>query len=395
MTIYINKKAIAAKIPNLVAILGLCVSQLIIPRATHPNATTKKILAKAFKTLFKLNNINIAAITIIPHCHNVNLRYFLFKNSGIYIPPISLGYIGKIGGKMKKIFIIILVFLMIFSISKKKDIPKNNSKGNIIYMTLSSTSDVVELEMEEYLKGVLLAEMPASFSLEALKAQAVAARTYTFKKLSSGNHICDNPSHCQAWCDPTNSNNYEKISQAITETSLETLTYLGEPIEAFFHSSSGGKTESSENVWSSSRPYLIAVDSPGEDKIMNNFYSTKEITYKELQEKINTYKNKKIITSSKLKNKIKIISKTDGNRVKEIKIENTILSGTEIRSIFNLRSANFEIELKADSIVFKVSGYGHGVGMSQWGAEVMARNGSSYKDILYHYYPGTLIKKGL
>lgn len=294
---------------------------------------------------------------------------------------------------MKKILFIILSIFLIYSTSKKI-LPKEEIKesSKIIYMTSSKTNDIVEIELEEYLKGVVLAEMPASFSLEALKAQAVAARTYTYKKLTTTNHICDNPSHCQAWSEPLTSNNYEKISQAVNETKNQTLTYLGEPIEAFFHSSSGGKTENSENVWSSKKPYLISVESPGEEKIMSNFYTAKEVTYNELKEKINTYKNKNLITTSNLKNKIKIISKTDGNRVKEIKIQNLILSGTEIRSIFELRSANFEIKLKEKSIIFKVSGYGHGVGMSQWGAEVMARNGSNYKEILYHYYPGTLIE---
>jgi len=295
---------------------------------------------------------------------------------------------------MKKILLIILVFFIIYTLSKNSTTQlENDPTPETIYMISSTTNDTIELELEEYIKGVILAEMPASFSLEALKAQAVAARTYTTKKLASGNHICDNPSHCQAWRDPTTSEYYDKISQAVSETSCETLTYLGEPIEAFFHSSSGGKTENSENVWSSSRPYLIAVESPGEEEIMSNFYSTKEVSYTELKEKINAYKNKKVITSTSLKNKIKILSKTDGNRVKEIKIQNSTLSGTEIRSLFDLRSANFEIELKDKSIVFKVSGYGHGVGMSQWGAEVMARNGSNYKEILYHYYPGTLIEK--
>jgi len=295
---------------------------------------------------------------------------------------------------MKKILFIILFSFIIYSLIKKP-LPeeKNIQLSEIIYMTNSDTKDIVELELEEYLKGVVFAEMPTSFSLEALKAQAVAARTYTIKKLSNSNHICNNPSHCQAWKDPTESYDYEKISRAVSETYSEKLTYLGEPIEAFFHSSSGGKTENSENVWSSAKPYLISVESPGEEKIMSNFYSKEEITYEKLKNKINNYKDKNLITTKKLKNKIEILSKTDGNRVKEIKIQNAILSGTEIRNILNLRSANFEIELKEKSIIFKVSGYGHGVGMSQWGAEVMARNGSNYKEILYHYYPGTLVEK--
>jgi len=295
---------------------------------------------------------------------------------------------------MKKFLFIILSFFIISTLLKKPlPVKENNIPSEIIYMTRSETQDIVELELEEYLKGVLLAEMPTSFSLEALKAQAVAARTYTAKKLESSAHICDNPSHCQAWKDPTTSKDYEKISKAVTETASEKLTYLGETIEAFFHSSSGGKTENSENVWSSSKPYLVSVDSPGEEKIMNNFYSTEEITYEELANKINTYKNKNLITTNDLKNKIKILSKTEGNRVKEIKIQNTILTGAELRNILSLRSANFNIELRNKSIIFNVNGYGHGVGMSQWGAEVMARNGSNYKEILYHYYPKTLIEK--
>lgn len=295
---------------------------------------------------------------------------------------------------MKKILIIFLCFFTMYTLPKKDELVDNPKiSSQIIYMTRSSTKDIVELDLEEYLKGVVFAEMPSSFSLEALKAQAVAARTYTLKKLSNETHICDNPSHCQAWKDPSESADYEKISQAVLETRSEGITYLGEPIEAFFHSSSGGKTENSENVWSAAKPYLISVNSPGEEKIMSTFYSEKEVTYEDVMNKINTYKNKKVITTNNLKNKIKILSKTEGNRVKEIKFQNTTLTGTEIRNIFDLRSANFDIELKNKSIIFNVSGYGHGVGMSQWGAEVMARNGSNYKEILYHYYPGTLVEK--
>ena len=294
---------------------------------------------------------------------------------------------------MKKKLILLFLLLCIFFISKKDTKPENNAlPQNIIYMELSNTKDIVELEFDEYLKGVLYAEMPSSFDIEALKAQAVAARTYTLKKLYNTNHICDNPAHCQAWKDPTTSIDYEKLSIAVRETKNENITYLGEPIEAFFHSSSGGKTENSENVWTNKKPYLISVDSPGEEKIMSSFYSTVEITYKELRDRINSFKSQKLITDTNLKNKIKILSLTEGNRVKEIKIQDSIFSGTEIRSILGLRSANFTVTLNKNSVIFNVSGYGHGVGMSQWGAEVMAQNGSTYKEILSHYYPGTMIQ---
>jgi stage II sporulation protein D len=261
----------------------------------------------------------------------------------------------------------------------------------IIYLTRSKTGDIVELSLEEYLAGVVYAEMPASFNLEALKAQAVAARTYTKFKLDQNNHICDDPAHCQAWNADDYTDNFKKAYMAVSETKGEIITYLGEAIEAFFHASSGGKTESSENVWGKEIPYLVSVDSPNEDKIMSSFYSEKEVTYKEMREKVNKLKGSKSISTDKLKSKIKILSKTQGDRVKELKIDNVILSGTEIRNLFDLRSANFSIELKEKSIVFKVRGYGHGVGMSQWGAEAMAKEGKKYDEILKHYYPNTEI----
>lgn len=290
------------------------------------------------------------------------------------------------------LFLLILGIIMACNILSE-DVTNQDKilSEQIIYLTRSKTGDIVELNFEEYLEGVVYAEMPASFSLEALKAQAVAARTYTKFKLSENNHICDNPSHCQAWIPNDYTNEFEKVSKAVKETDGEVVTYLGEAIQAFFHSSSGGKTESSKNVWGKDIPYLVSVDSPNEDKIMSTFFSEKEISYKELKDKINEFKGETVITTEKLKSKIKVISKTEGNRVKDIKIDKAILSGTEIRNILDLHSANFEIELKDKSIVFKVKGYGHGVGMSQWGAEAMAKEGKSYREILSYYYPNTEI----
>lgn len=291
---------------------------------------------------------------------------------------------------MKKILFFLLFTFAIYNIYPRLE--RTESKPEqIIYLTRSKTGDIVELDFEDYLVGVVYAEMPASFSVEALKAQAVAARTYTKFKLAQGGHICDDPSHCQAWNENDYTENYEKVSQAVNGTKGEIVTYLGEAIQAFFHSSSGGKTENSENVWGKEVPYLVSVESPNEDKIMSTFYSEKEVTYKEVRESINEYKRDKSVSTDKLKSKIKILSKTEGNRVKEIKVDKGILSGTEIRNIFDLRSANFEIELRDKSIVFKVKGYGHGVGMSQWGAEAMAKSGKNYYDILKHYYPNTEI----
>lgn len=261
----------------------------------------------------------------------------------------------------------------------------------IVYLVRANTGDIVELDFEEYLKGVVYAEMPASFSNEALKAQAVAARTYTRFKLEENNHICDDPAHCQAWIENDYSSEFEKVAHAVDDTKGEIVTYLGEAIQAFFHSSSGGKTESSKNVWGKEIPYLVAVDSPNEDKIMSTFYSEKEFSYKEVKDRINGVLGSGSVTTEKLKSKIKVLARTEGNRVKELKVDKVVLSGSEVRNIFDLRSANFEVELKENSVVFKVKGYGHGVGMSQWGAEVMAKEGKSYREILSYYYPDTEI----
>lgn len=292
---------------------------------------------------------------------------------------------------MKKIFfcLAMLFFALKLTNSEVNILNDKVKKEETIYLVRSKTGDIVEMELEEYLKGVVYAEMPSSFNIEALKAQAVAARTYTKFKMADSTHICDNPSHCQAWLENDYSENFEKVSKAVEETRGKTVSYMGETIEAFFHSSSGGKTESSKDVWGKDIPYLVPVESPNEDKIMSTFFSEKEVTYKELKTLINNYIGKNQVTTEKLKNKIKIISRTEGDRVSEIKIDKASLSGASIRSILELRSANFDIELKEKSVVFKVKGYGHGVGMSQWGAEVMAREGKDYEEILKYYYPNT------
>lgn len=291
----------------------------------------------------------------------------------------------------KKIFFAVIIFITIIKLTTQDKNISSSLNKDVIYLTRSKTGDIVELELEEYLKGVVYAEMPASFSIEALKAQAVAARTYTKFKMSDNNHICDDPSHCQAWTENDYSENFQKVALAVDKTKGKVIVYMGEAIQAFFHSSSGGKTESSKNVWGKELPYLMSVDSPNEDKIMSTFFSEKEVTYKELKQIINNYKGKNQITTEKLKDKIKILSRTDGNRVNEIKIDKVIFSGTEIRNMFELRSCNFDVEFTDKSVIFKVRGYGHGVGMSQWGAEAMAREGKSYEEILTYYYPNTEI----
>lgn len=300
--------------------------------------------------------------------------------------------------------IVILLFVSTASINRKNQETKKVEEK--IKILLNNT--IKEIDFEEYIKGVVSAEMPANFESEALKAQAICARTYTINKIMNSNKeihngadICNNPGHCQAYCDKEDSfikwekasakKNWDKISEAVEETEGKIMTYQGNVISALFHSSSGGRTEDVKEVWGGTQyPYLVSVDSQGEEEIMPNFIETKEFSIKEMKE-ILQKKDKKFKFNTK-KDKIEIISRTNGDRVRRIKFGSLELSGTETRSLFGLRSANFEVELGKEKIVFTTKGYGHGAGMSQWGAQAMALEGKKYDEILKHYYTGVEIE---
>lgn len=274
-------------------------------------------------------------------------------------------------------------------------------KYNTIKLLHEDNKKVEEINLDEYLYGVVSAEMPASFEEEALKAQAVVARTYTIYKIvnNDGKHdkadICDNSACCQAWIskedrlekwDEDNRDDYwNKIVKAVNDTQGKIITYDGKPINAFFHSNSGGKTEAPINVWGGSGyPYLQSVSTSGEDAY-SQYSSEASFTKKEFEEKI-----KEVHSDFKIdykdKDCIKIEEYTDGDRVKTMKIGNLELSGVEVRNIFGLRSANFTVTINDDKIEFKVTGYGHGVGMSQTGADSLAKEGKNYEDIIHHFY---------
>jgi len=297
--------------------------------------------------------------------------------------------------------------LLVSTASKKLKKEEKNKIGKNIKLLTNNT--VKEIDFEEYIKGVVSAEMPANFEEEALKAQAICARTYTINKIVNSNKevhngadICDNSAHCQAYCSKEDSlkkwekssakKNWDKIAEAVDETEGKIITYQGNIISALFHSSSGGRTEDVKEVWGGTQyPYLVSVDSVGEEEIMSNFTEVKEFTIKEMKE-ILQKKEKKFKFNTKT-DKIEILSRTNGDRVREIKFGNLKLSGTETRSLFGLRSANFEIELSKNKIIFTTKGYGHGAGMSQWGAQVMALEGKRCDEILKHYYTGVEIEE--
>ena len=274
-------------------------------------------------------------------------------------------------------------------------------KYNKIKLLHKKTNEIEEINLDEYLYGVVSAEMPASFEIEALKAQSVVARTYTFyQMLNNGNkhenaNICDDSTCCQAWIskddrfarwDKDKQQEYwDKITKAVNETTGKIITYENKVINAFFHSNSGGMTEVPVNVWGGSGyPYLQSVETSGEDGY-SQYASEVELTFDEVVEKIKeSHKNIEIDFSKK--DAIEILEYTDSGRVKTIKFGNVELSGVETRTIMGLRSANFTVEIKDKKVKFTVKGYGHGVGMSQTGADSLAKQGKNYEEIIHHYY---------
>lgn len=280
---------------------------------------------------------------------------------------------------------------------------KNYKKIKLLH---SATEEVEEIDLDTYLYGVVSAEMPASFEMEALKAQAIVARTYTIYKIKNdtakheGADICDDSTCCQAWIskedrfakwEETSRESYwNKIVEAVNSTQGKIITYNNEPINAFFHSNSGGMTETTVNVWGGTGyPYLQAVATTGEDEY-SQYHSEVTLSKQTFIDKIKQ-KHSEFEIDFKVEDCIEVLEYTDGNRVKTIKIGNLELSGVEVRTILGLKSANFKVSINDDNIKFEVIGYGHGVGMSQTGADSMAKSGSSYEEIIKHFYTGVKI----
>lgn len=295
-------------------------------------------------------------------------------------------------------------------IAKKHETKEEEFDGNIkVYDTRNQR--VHEMALEEYVKGVVAAEMPGEFHIEALKAQAVASRTYAISRTINypeghPDHIeaslCTGI-HCQAyltldelanihakdWVDKY----WPKIEEAVESTKGEVLYYKDEIIEPLYHSTSGGMTEDSLDVFQVERPYLKAVSSPYEEEAPK-FRSLVTLTGDEFINKIIGKYPSSNITKNNLPDKIKLVEKTQSGRIKKIAIDGTVVNGREIRDLFELNSTNFKITYnpKTNIVDIETMGYGHGVGMSQWGANGMAKKGKNYKEILEHYYTGIEIK---
>lgn len=318
------------------------------------------------------------------------------------------------------LYLVLICFLIPILFTNKKDIKETvaveNKENNIekiydygtynkIRLLHSDTQEVEEIELDTYLLGVVSSEMPASFEQEALNAQALVARTYTIYKIINGSKhenadICDDSTCCQAWTskedrfekwnEEKRESNWSKIETAVNITKGKIVTYEGKPINAFFHSNSGGTTDTATNVWGGTNyPYLQAVETSGEDTY-SQYASEVLVTKEEFISKIKEYHSDFTIDFNQT-NQIEVLEYTDGNRIKTIKIGNLSLSGVETRTIFGLKSARFEITIEENNIKFNVVGYGHGVGMSQTGADSMAKQGKNYEEIIKHYYTGVEI----
>lgn len=270
-----------------------------------------------------------------------------------------------------------------------KKIEENIDKN--IYVSVIKNNQILNIELEEYVVGVVASEMPASFSLEALKAQAVLARTYALKAINKSITLTsDSKTQNYKTIDELKSmwvgsfdTYFYKVKRAVDDTTGLYLSYNNDFIEAVYHSTSNGYTEDAINVWGNSFPYLVSVESKY-DTTNQSFYKEEFISYSDLSVKL-----KDTITES---TDFLILNKTSSGRVLYISINNHEYSGVDIRGKLGLRSTDFEIEKTNLGVIFKTKGYGHGVGMSQYGANGMARAGYNYVDILNHYYQGAKLE---
>ena len=269
--------------------------------------------------------------------------------------------------------------------------------SNLLVSIKRSNGNIENIPLEEYVVGVVSGEMPVSFELEALKAQSVASRSYVLKRIENNNNneydVVDTVSN-QVYLDDNQlkekwGDNYSKyiskVRQAVNETSMEYLEYDGEIIDAMFFSTSNGYTEDSGVVFQDSLPYLKSVESSWDEEVAKAFYTSTSISLQEFYERLGLEYDKEL--------KVEVLKRSDSNRVEKLKINEQEFTGRDVYNKLGLRSCDFEFVLVGSNIEINTKGYGHGVGMSQYGAHGMAKNGYDYKEILAHYYVGTELNK--
>lgn len=305
-------------------------------------------------------------------------------------------------GKMKKaaflVFLYVFLSVVLLPFLVTRFFEEREKEEPVRIEALYGGEGSAEAELEAYVAGVVAAEMPASFPLEALKAQAVAARTYQLREMQArgSRKVCYNVG--QAYCTEAEQRKKwgkayescsEKVKRAVRETEGEIMVYGGEPILAAFHAQSRGKTEAAENVWKHSLPYLKSVDSKG-DCSAPNHEAERRISAEEL---LNLLCRKGKPKQSVAEMSVSVKSRTAAGYVKEAEAGGLLFKGTELRALLGLRSADFTVSRQGNEFVFLTKGFGHGAGMSQYGAAFLAEQGKSYREILKHYYTGIGFRK--
>ena len=305
---------------------------------------------------------------------------------------------------MKKILLIVIIvvfvpFLIVnsYKIQKVKEIKLNYESNYFIRVKRTSTNEIQNIPFEEYIVGVLAGEMPISFEKEAFKAQAVAARSYALKRIlynkdndydvvdSIMNQVYLDDNYLKdAWGEDY-INNINKLREVVNETSMEYLEYDGEVIDALFFSTSNGYTETASLVFDVDLPYLKSVKSSWDEKTSSAFRNNTSMD-------INSF-YKKLGLSYSDSFDFKVLKRSSTNRIVTLSINGKEFTGKSLYDKLGLRSLDFSLKKDGDKIIISTTGYGHGVGMSQYGALGMAQEGYGYKDILKYYYSGTEIKK--
>ncbi|MGL5577440.1 MAG: stage II sporulation protein D [Sarcina sp.] len=358
-----------------------------------------------------------------------------FRRLKLILRDISIGLEKVLRGfninKLKHIITVFVAVAIIFSIPIIFGAMSNNSyqkingidkketktkssiiKGNPLNIDTSivkvytGSGDVKNIPLEDYVKGVVSTELPFSFEDEAMIAQGILARTFVVSKMITpcskakqyGGDICDTV-HCQVYealekrVDALGYDEEKfkkKVTKAVEKSEGQVLTYDGLLVRyPQYFAISSGKTENGYDVFNTDAPYLKSVISTGEEDLPS-FKSNTDMSYDEFANKVNLAYANANLTSSNIKTEVKILGRTDGGSVSKIKLGSVTIKGTEFRSIFGIKSANFEL-IFGDKVEIKCKGFGHGVGLSQWGANAMAESGSNYKEIIKHYYTGVEI----
>ena len=393
------KDATAILVLNGVIIGTFAISQIIEPNASNTNTKETNLVAEvADEGENTINNENISDTTLKEDNNQKDYSIEKEENMVTNISSSSAQAV-KIGDLVNKVENKDKANKQnklsdnVKNSNVNNNITKEEVKGEKTVKVKLNNNEVVTISLEEYVTGVVCSEMPALFGDEALKAQSVAARTYALKKDSVGatlvastsDQVYKTNSELKSMWGNSFNTYYEKVKKAVMATKGEVMMYNGKYIDALYFSTSNGRTEDPIYVWNYSAPYLKSVDSKW-DIGTKFFNATKTIPISELNQKLGVNINSV--------NDIQIKSQTTGGRVNSIIIGGKEFTGVNVRMLLGLRSSDFTVSENGSNIVFTTKGWGHGVGMSQYGANEMAKAGYNYSQILKHYYTGiTIVKK--